>query len=76
MLAHPPPDMRDGCEAFIEGWEQEIEKALITRGDNVDQTVYKLCTQVTRACDGVDPSNVQPFDNEIWVDGQPKKIVF
>ena len=30
----PPPDMKEGCEAFIMDWERVIERALITRHDN------------------------------------------
>ena len=27
----PPPEMREGCEAFIMDWEEIIEKELIER---------------------------------------------
>lgn len=27
----PPPEMREGCEAFIMDWEEELERALIER---------------------------------------------
>lgn len=27
----PPPEMREGCEAFIMDWEEEVEKALMER---------------------------------------------
>ena len=30
----PPPEMREGCEAFIMDWEEQIEKLLEARVDN------------------------------------------
>jgi hypothetical protein len=30
----PPPEMKEGCEAFIMDWEEEVEKALINRESN------------------------------------------
>ena len=73
VYSHPPPEMREGCEAFINGWEEEVEKVLINRPD--DKTpIDRLCTEITKACDNVDSTNVPSFDNQIFVDGQPKKI--
>lgn len=70
---HPPPDMRTGCEAFLNGWEEEIEKALINRVDD-ETPIQNLCFEITKACLNVDPKNVPRFDDQIMVDGQPKKI--
>ena len=73
VYSHPPPEMREGCEAFLNGWEEDLEKVLINRPD--DQTpIRKLCYEISKACDNVDPTNVKPFDDQIFIDGQPKKI--
>ncbi len=40
--------MREGCEAFLDGWEQELEKVLINRGDNDDETVHRLCNEISQ----------------------------
>ena len=44
MYEYPPPDMKKGCEAFISGWSEEVELALIKREDNnvEDHICYKL----------------------------------
>ena len=73
-LDHPPPDMKEGCEAFIAGWEDELVEVLVNRKDT-QSAVQKLCFEVSKACEGVDPANVKPFDDTIMVDGQPKKMV-
>lgn len=73
VYSHPPPEMREGCEAFINGWEEKIEKVLINRPDD-ETPLRKLCYEITQACKDVDPTNVKPFDDQIFVDGQPKKI--
>lgn len=73
VYSHPPPEMRTGCEAFVAGWDQEIEQVLTNRPD--DQTpIQKLCYEISKACDGVDPTNVKKFDDQIFIDNQPKKI--
>ena len=73
VYSHPPPDMKTGCEAFVLGWEQEIEKVLTNRKD--DQTpIRELCYEISKACVDVDPTNVPRFDDQIFIDGQPKKI--
>lgn len=75
LLDHPPPEMREGCEAFLSGWEEELVKVLTNRkNDSVPEQI--LCFELSKACLNVDPSNVPQFDNEIMVDGQPVKIVF
>ena len=66
--------MRDGCEAFLSGWEDELIDVLVNRTD-ADSAVQKLCHETSQACVGVDPGNVKPFDDTIMVDGQPQKIV-
>lgn len=73
VYSHPPPEMREGCEAFIDGWEEELEKVLINR-ENDEKPIQQLCYEITRACNNVDPTNVKPFDDQIWFDGQPKKL--
>ena len=57
---HPPPEMKEGCDAFIDIWIEEIQKVFIRRD--------------TKACVAVDPKNVKPFDNKIMVDGQPMEL--
>ena len=71
---HPPPEMREGCEAFISGWEDELVDTLVNRKDTFS-AVHHLCHEVSQACQGVDPANVKPFDDTIMVDGQPQKMV-
>ncbi len=66
--------MKEGCEAFIAGWEDELVEVLVNRKDT-ESAVQKLCFEVSKACEGVDPANVKPFDDTIMVDGQPKKMV-
>jgi hypothetical protein len=39
----PPPEMREGCEAFIMDWEEVVEKELINRPNN-DMIEEKICT--------------------------------
>lgn len=69
----PPPDMKQGCEAFIMGWERQIEKNLIGRekGANVE---HKVCFEISKACQGVDPKNAPRQDSHIMIDGQPVKL--
>jgi hypothetical protein len=66
--------MREGCEAFIAGWEDELVDVVANRQDT-DSAVNKLCFEISKACDNVDPTNVKPFDDTIMIDGQPQKIV-
>ena len=66
--------MKEGCEAFISGWEEELIDVLVNR-NNADSAVQKLCHEISQACLGVDPANVKPFDDTIMIDGQPQKIV-
>ena len=73
VYSHPPPDMRTGCEAFFLGWEEEIEKVLTNRV-NDEAPIYELCYNISKACVDVDPTNVPRFDDQIFIDGQPKKV--
>lgn len=66
--------MKEGCDSFFAGWEEELVKVLTNRPD--DKTpIQKLCYQITKACEEVDPSNVKNFDDTIMVDGEPVPIV-
>ena len=40
--------MKQGCEAFVEGWEQEIEKVLIERSDDENETVNLMCNIISQ----------------------------
>ncbi len=66
--------MKEGCEAFIAGWEEELIETLINRQDT-ESAVFRLCNEVSKACQDVDPGNVKPFDDTIMIDGQPTQIV-
>lgn len=66
--------MKEGCEAFLSGWEEEMAKVLTNRSDD-ETPVQKLCFEISQACANVDPSNVKKFDDTITVDGEPVKIV-
>ena len=72
-IEFPPPDMREGCEAFLGGWEVLVENELMKRQNNED-VVAKICNVLTRACHNVDPANAPKFDNKIMVDGQPVDV--
>lgn len=41
--------MKKGCEAFMAGWSEEVEKALISRKNNEDVEDY-VCYKLTNAC--------------------------
>lgn len=66
--------MKEGCEAFLAGWEDELINTIVERTDS-DSAVRKLCYETSMACQGVDPGNVKPFDDTIMIDGQPTKMV-
>lgn len=66
--------MREGCEAFIAGWNDEIISSLTNRS-NDEEPVQKLCYEISKACENVDPSNAPRMDNNIMVDGEPMDIV-
>jgi len=34
VYEYPPPDMRRGCEAFLNDWEEVVEDAMIARIGN------------------------------------------
>lgn len=69
----PPPEMREGCEAFVAAWDEEIPKVLINR-ENDEVPVQKLCYEITKACENIDWNNVKQMDDSIMIDGQPVKI--
>ena len=69
----PPPQMREGCEAFYGAYGDEVEKVLINRDDDVD-LVKKFCYEETKVCEGVDFKNLNMFDDTITVDGEPMKM--
>src|SRR5688572_18765451 len=53
---YPPPDMKRGCDAFINGNDDRLAEVLRTRENNVD-VVDNFCLNITRACkDVVKPS--------------------
>ena len=72
----PPPDMKTGCEVFVGGYNDEIEKVLIGRKLDLtaDDIIQNLCFKTTRVCEGVDFNNIKPMDDTIMVDGEPVKI--
>ena len=72
----PPPDMRMGCEVFVGGYNDELEKALIGRKLDLtaDDIIQDLCFKTTKVCEGVDFNNIKPMDDSIMVDGEPLKI--
>jgi hypothetical protein len=69
----PPPEMREGCEAFIGEWDELLELELIKRVGNSD-IEDKVCQQITKACHNVDVKNAPRIDKEIFVDGQPVPV--
>jgi hypothetical protein len=66
--------MKEGCDAFLSGWEEDLVRVLVNRVDT-EGPVQQLCYDISKACEGVDPGNVKPFDDTIMIDGQPTKIV-
>jgi hypothetical protein len=44
---HSPPEMKTGCEAFISVWDEEIEKVLTNRKDDI-YPINELCTVITK----------------------------
>ncbi len=45
----PPPEMREGCEAFIGDWDELIERELIRRTGN-NEVEKRVCEVLTKAC--------------------------
>mmetsp|Transcript_31061 Transcript_31061/g.23101 ORF Transcript_31061/g.23101 Transcript_31061/m.23101 type:complete len:103 (-) Transcript_31061:47-355(-) len=66
----PPPEMREGCEAFIMNWEEVIERELIQRQDNASLE-HKICHEISKACYNVNVRDAPKKDDHIFVDGQP-----
>ena len=69
----PPPEMREGCEAFIMDWEEEVEKALMERQNNKDVEEL-VCHHISEACFNVNVKDAPRMDKEIFVDGQPVPV--
>ena len=69
----PPPEMREGCEAFIMDWEEVVEKELMIRENN-ESIEDKVCTQISKACHNVNVKDAPRFDNQVFVDGQPVPV--
>lgn len=70
----PPPEMKEGCQAFIMDWEEDLERVLMEREKNsdVEQTI---CYDISKACVNVDVEADTPrMPEEIWIDGQPQPI--
>ena len=58
----PPPEMREGCEAFIMDWEEVIEKELIARTNN-NEIENKICMELSHACKNVNVKDAPKFDD-------------
>jgi hypothetical protein len=69
----PPPEMREGCEAFIMDWEEVVEKELMNRENN-EVIEEKVCTQISKACHNVNVKDAPKFDNQVFIDGQPVPV--
>lgn len=65
--------MREGCEAFVAAWNEEIPKVLINRV-NDELPIDKLCFEITKACEGVNFENLKQMDDTIMIDGEPVKM--
>jgi hypothetical protein len=66
--------MKEGCNAFISSWSDELENALINRIDD-ETPIQKLCYEVSEACKNVDPKEGRKSDNHITIDGEPQELV-
>jgi hypothetical protein len=42
----PPPEMKEGCEAFIMDWEEIVERELIKRQGN-KEVEDKVCLEIS-----------------------------
>lgn len=73
IIDYPPPEMREGCEAFVAAFDEDIPKVLINR-ENDQVPIQKLCFEITKACEGVDFNNMKPMDDTIMIDGEPVKM--
>lgn len=70
---YPPPEMYDGCIAFIQNWEEEVEKVLLNRENN-DEVESKLCYEISKACKGVENTEPPQMPDYIEVDGQKHAV--
>lgn len=73
IIDFPPPEMKEGCEAFVAAFNDEIPKVLINR-DNDEVPIKQLCYEITKACEGVDFNNMKSMDDTIMIDGEPVKM--
>jgi hypothetical protein len=69
----PPPEMREGCEAFIMDWEEVFEREMQRRSGSNKEIEDLICNDISKACKNVNVKDAPKFDNEIFVDGQPVK---
>lgn len=69
----PPPEMREGCEAFIMDWEEVFEKEMQRRQGNKEIEDI-ICNRISHACTNVNVKDAPRFDNQIFVDGQPVPV--
>lgn len=58
----PPPEMKEGCEAFIMDWEEVVEKALINRTTN-KEVEDRVCQQLSKACYNVNVQDAPKTDD-------------
>jgi hypothetical protein len=70
----PPPEMKDGCHAFIADHEEILESLLMKRKNN-EEVEEKLCYDISDACKNVNVKDAPKFDDQIFIDGQPHKVV-
>ena len=58
----PPPEMREGCEAFIMDWEEVFEKEMQARKGN-HEVENRICYELSEACKNVNVKDAPRFDN-------------
>ena len=68
IYMYPPPEMKEGCTAWIMDWEEEFEKVLLERDTNAE-VEQKICYEISEACVGVNVEDAPKMPEEIWVDG-------
>jgi hypothetical protein len=50
VYAYPPPKMREGCDALIRDYEEEIEWAIAHRNELDEDVEDYICTTTIKAC--------------------------
>ena len=73
IYQYPPPEMKEGCQAWIMDWMEELEKVLLERKTNAE-VEQKICYEISQACVNVNVEDAPKMPEEIWVDGQPKPV--